>query len=287
MAAYAEHFGDTPALLEEAEVGMLLEPFARTSSPVRRVRHNLTWFKQRHYIAGLLRAYAMCTVASEKERTLLASVAPDFHAVEVIQNCINLGDYAQVPRDPQPGSLIFTGSFRYVANHEAMSWFLQEVFPLIQARLPDTKLTITGDHCDLPLPPAPNVTLTGFVDDVWSLIAGSWISVAPLRSGGGTRVKILEAMALGTPVVATSKGAEGLDVRHGEHILIADTPERYASAVIQLLQDAALRKRLAENAYQVVQADYDWNAVRPRFLDVVERAAGATAPRAVHALPIG
>jgi glycosyltransferase involved in cell wall biosynthesis len=156
-----------------------------------------------------------------------------------------------------------------------MTWFLQEVYPRIQAQAPDVCVTITGDHADLPLPPADNVTLTGFVDDVRPLIASAWVSLVPIRVGGGTRLKILEAMALGTPVVTTSKGAEGLDAKHGEHLLIANSPEAFAEAVIRLLQEPGLRQRLADKAYQLVQERYDLAALMPRFLDLVERVAHA------------
>jgi glycosyltransferase involved in cell wall biosynthesis len=154
-----------------------------------------------------------------------------------------------------------------------MTWFLQEVYPRIRAQAPDVSLTITGDHAGLPLPPADHVTLTGFVDDVRPLIAAAWVSLVPLRVGGGTRLKILEAMALGTPVVATSKGAEGLDAQHGEHLLIANGPEAFAESVIRLLQEPGLRRRMADNAYQLVQEKYDMAALMPRFLDLVERVA--------------
>jgi glycosyltransferase involved in cell wall biosynthesis len=154
-----------------------------------------------------------------------------------------------------------------------MVWFLREVYPHVQAQVTDVRLSITGDHADRPLPPASNVALTGFVDDVRPLIARSWGSVVPLHTGGGTRLKILEAMALGTPVVATPKGAEGLDVQDGEHILIADTPETFAQQVIHLLKKPELRQQLADNAHQLIREKYDWEVVLPRFLDLIERVA--------------
>jgi len=174
---------------------------------------------------------------------------------------------------PEPGTLIFTGSFRYFANHDAMVWFLGQVYPRIQAQAPDVHLTITGDHANLPLPCTEGVTLTGFVEDVRPLIATAWISVVPLRLGGGTRLKILEAMALGTPVIATSKGAEGLEAQQEEHLLIADTPEAFVEAVVRVLKEPELRRRLTDNAYQLVRDKYDWAVVMPRFLNLVERVA--------------
>jgi len=103
------------------------------------------------------------------------------------------------------------------------------------------------------------------------LIASAWASIAPLQQGGGTRLKILEALALQTPVVATSKGAEGLDARHDEHLLIADAPDEFANQVVRLLQDPALRQRLAANGARLVSEQYDWANVMPRFLNLVEQ----------------
>ncbi|GAB4543403.1 MAG: glycosyltransferase family 4 protein [Anaerolineae bacterium] len=275
MASYGPCFQGLPALLEEVEVGVPYEQFARATSLWRRFRYGLTWAKHRAYLARLLRHFKACTVVSEQERRLLSRAIPGYQAIEVVPNCINLVEYSDVRESPQANSLIFTGSFRYFANHDAMTWFLQEVYPPIRAQVPEVRLTITGDHAGRPLPAADNVTLTGFVDDVRPLIASAWISLVPIRVGGGTRLKILEAMALGTPVVATSKGAEGLDVQDGEHILIADTPEAFARAVLRLLADPGLRSRLADNASKLVRDRYDWAAVMPGFLDLIERVAHA------------
>jgi glycosyltransferase involved in cell wall biosynthesis len=274
VASYGRQFGGLPALFEEVEVGVLYERFAQAGSLPARFRHGLTWAKHRRYLTSLLRCFTACTVASDAEYRLVSEAVPNFKAVEVIPNCINLTDYRDVSQVPQPNSLIFTGSFRYFANHDAMVWFLGEVLPRLQTQLPDVGLTITGDHANLPLPTAKNVTLTGLVDDVRPLLASAWASVVPLRLGGGTRLKILEAMALRTPVVATSKGAEGLDVKSGENLLIADTPDAFAEAVLRLLQEPRLRQHLADKAYQLVAKKYDWAVTMPRFLELVERVSG-------------
>ncbi|GIK57619.1 MAG: glycosyl transferase family 1 [Chloroflexota bacterium] len=272
-AGYSDCFQGVPALLEEVEVALLRERYTQATALQDKARHGLTWAKQKRYLKRLLADFRACTVVSEQEKALVAEVSPAYRDVTVIPNCINLAEYKAVAVKPEPNRLIFTGSFRYHANHEAMTWFLGEVFPLILAKAPDVQLTITGDHANLPLPSLKNVTLTGFVDDVRTLIASSWLSLSPLLVGGGTRLKILEAMALHTPVVATSKGAEGLDARPGEHLLIADTPQAYAEAVLLLWRDPALRQRLADNAYQFVAEQYDCAVTIPRFLALVERVA--------------
>jgi glycosyltransferase involved in cell wall biosynthesis len=112
--------------------------------------------------------------------------------------------------------------------------------------------------------------LSGYVEDVRPLVAGARVCVAPIRQGGGTRIKILEAMALGTPVVATSKGAEGLEVIEGEHILLADDPAGFANSTLRLLRDAELRQRLATNARRLVEQRYDWAQIGKQFVALVE-----------------
>jgi polysaccharide biosynthesis protein PslH len=118
-----------------------------------------------------------------------------------------------------------------------------------------------------------NVTLTGFVEDVRPMIARAWVSLVPILQGGGTRLKILEAMALRTPVVSTWKGAEGLDVQNDVDILIADEPEKFAEMVVRLLKEPELHHRLAENAYKLVATKYNWSIVIPRVLNLIGEVA--------------
>lgn len=270
-ASYRGYFRNLPALFEEAEVGVYYDKFESATSLGQKLRNGLTLVKHRHYLAGLLRDYRACTVASEREKHLLSQVAPTYRSIEVIPNFINLADYTDVNVSPRPNSLIFTGPFRYFANHEAMVWFIQEVYPVIQAQVPDVHLTITGDHANLPLPPASNLTLAGSVNDIRPLVASSWVSLVPVRTGGGTRLKILEAMALGTPVVSTSKGAEGLEVSDGQHLLIGDTSQEFADQVLRLIRDQALRQAIVDRARRFVKEKYDWAVIMPRFESLVER----------------
>jgi glycosyltransferase involved in cell wall biosynthesis len=111
------------------------------------------------------------------------------------------------------------------------------------------------------------------VPDVLPLIASATVSIAPILTGGGSRLKILEAMALRSPVVTTSKGAEGLDVQHGEHLIIADTPDLFAKAISDLIQRSELREHLCENAYRLVLDKYNWEVVLPAFLQIVDQVA--------------
>jgi polysaccharide biosynthesis protein PslH len=144
--------------------------------------------------------------------------------------------------------------------------------PKVLEQVPDARLLITGDHAGLTLPPAPNVTLTGYVPDIKSLMASSVGQHCSVAERGGTRLKILESMAIGTPVIATSKGAEGLDAIPGEHLLIADTPDAFAEQVIKTLGDRGIRDRFSVNGKRLVKEKYNWDTQMPRFLKLVEDA---------------
>ncbi|NTW12816.1 MAG: glycosyltransferase [Anaerolineales bacterium] len=266
MAAYYPYFQDVPAVFEELEIGLFHDQAFSVDGRIR-LRQALTWFKLRTYLSRLLDSFQAVTVVSARERDLLARNFPRYRRpVEVIPNCLNMDEYKNVTAEKKANTLIFAGPFKYHANYDAMKWFVGEVFPLILERIPDAHLIITGDHQNLPLPSTNNITLAGYVDDVKSLVASGTVGIAPLLSGGGTRLKILEAMALGTPVVATSKGAEGLDARRGEHLLIADSAGDFAESTVRLLREAGLRQQIAANSQKMVREKYDWEGIMPAFL---------------------
>jgi polysaccharide biosynthesis protein PslH len=275
MAAYHQSFKGIPAIFEEVELGIYL-PEGDPSQPVaRRVRRATTWAKHRRFMARLLDNFMLCTVVSDVERKLLAAAVPGYRNVHVVPNSVDAQPPSDGRADRPADSLIFTGSLRYAPNHDAMSWFLADIFPAIRARVPGARLTITGEVGSHAPAPSSDLVLTGHVADVRSLVARSAISIAPIRLGGGTRLKILEAMAVRTPVVATTKAAEGLGARHGEHLLIADTPREFAAAVSSLLHDPARARDMAERAWGFCQARYDSAVVIPQFLRLVDHATAA------------
>lgn len=272
MAAYYPYFEDIPAIFEDLELGLSLDD-SHCTDWKKYIRHALTSLKLRAYLALLLDAFRVVTVVSNQEKELVQRNFPNARNVLVIPNCVNIENYKDIHVESKPNTLVFTGSFRYHVNYEAMLWFVGEVFPLVLEKIPSTELIITGDHANLPLPLIKNVTLAGYVDDIKSLIASSTVALAPLWSGGGTRLKILEAMAVGTPVIATSKGAEGLEAIQGEHLFLADDPVHFAEAVVQLLQDIELRSNISINARQLVMEKYNWLSVMPAFLVLVKEVS--------------
>ncbi len=264
-----------PRILEDLEVLVLHEQPMQSSSRFHRWRYRLTWLKFRRYVAGLVRQFDACTVVSDKERALVAQVVPDGR-IDVIPNGLDLSDYAGSFGPPEPDTLIFTGVLAYHANYDALQFFLAEVWPRVRAQRPNARLRVTGRLDGIALGGLAvdaNVEFTGYLPDIRPAVAASWLSIAPLRVGGGTRLKILESMALGTPVVATSKGAEGLDVTSGRDILLADAPDEFVESVLCLLDAPQLRERLATNGRQIVAEKYDWNQIGQRFNALVEQVA--------------
>jgi glycosyltransferase involved in cell wall biosynthesis len=274
-AAYAPWFGAAPALFEEVELGALHGQLVQGTA-AQRWRARLMWAKYRRYLRRLLPRFRACTVVSERERQLLAGVLGHERGVQVLPNGVLASSYGTATAAAQPDTLIFTGSLRYGPNHDGMRWFVGDVWPLIRRARPAARLLITGDHADLPLPAAAGVERTGFVDDVRPLLSSAWLAVAPIFAGGGTRVKILEAMAAGTPVVATTKGAEGIAAVAGQHLLLADDPGAFAAQVVALLSDAALRARLAEAARRLIEQRYDWRILGTQLEELVRGVAERT-----------
>jgi glycosyltransferase involved in cell wall biosynthesis len=273
MAAYAPYFKDLPAIFEELEIGLSLPDSNRPAGWRERLRRRAGWFKHRGYLSRLLKNFRAVTVVSDAEKELALRNVRNAPKVAVIPNCLNMDEYRDVRAQPMPNTLIFSGSFRYRVNYEAMQWFVAEVFPLVLDKLPSANLIVTGDHAGLSLPSRRNVTLAGHVDDIRSLIASSTVALAPLWSGGGTRLKILESLALGTPVVSTHKGAEGLDVVHGKSALLADDPVEFANSVIRVLENSELRRNLSEAGRRLVGERYSFEGMSAAFEDLLQSIA--------------
>jgi glycosyltransferase involved in cell wall biosynthesis len=168
--------------------------------------------------------------------------------------------------------LVFVGSMDWMPNIDGMRWFLAHVFPLIRQGKPDCRLAIVGRNPPQALLDAAKdsyITITGTVPDVRPFLWQSALSVVPLRVGGGTRLKIFEAMAAGTPVISTTIGAEGLPVRHGETIQIADTAQQFAADCLHLLAEPQNRLEMAQQATELVVRNYSWEQVTKGFERII------------------
>ncbi len=219
--------------------------------------------------AGLCRNVShvlACSLADSDKLAQLDHATP----ITTIPNAIRVKDYqgkvgqAAIPHP----ALVFTGKMDFRPNVDAALWLAGDILPRIRQRLPGAHLTIVGQkpHSRLDaLRSRDDVTLTGFVPDVKPYLAAADVYVAPLRMGSGTRFKLLEAMAMGKPIVSTRLGAEGLSVQDGREMRLADRAEEFAGAVIDLLNDERRRRALGEQARRLVSDSYDWGAVIPKL----------------------
>lgn len=215
--------------------------------------------------AQACRKATFVTCVSHEDAAALQQLAPGLKPT-VAPNGIFVEEYANIRAKVKPDTLVFTGKMDYRPNVDAVIWFANDILPLIQRERPQAKFVIVGQK---PLPAVqqlaerPGVVVTGAVDDARPYIAEASVYVAPLRMGGGTRFKLLEAMALQRPIVSTTVGAEGFGVENGKQLLLADAPEAFAKEVLGLLSDAAKGAALAEAGYAFVQG-YDWQTIVPK-----------------------
>lgn len=230
----------------------------------------IQWRKLRGYERLLCRSANRVVVVSEQDRLALKSLDKNLD-ITVIPNGIDLDYYALRSKQPrnQVPRLVFSGKMDYRPNVDAILWFYHEVLPLVR-RKHEVTVDIVGmnPHQRLDrLRQDPGIRLTGTVPDVRPFLTAADLYLVPMRVGGGTRFKVLEALALGLPTVSTSLGAEGIPVEHGRHILIADRPEDFAQEILRLLnkdkESEAMRKRLIRNGREFVAAMFGWNTILP------------------------
>lgn len=202
--------------------------------------------------------------------------------MQVIPTGVDTAYFANDAPAADSRTVVFTGSMDWLPNDDAMQFFVRDILPIVRADESDAALSIVG-RAPTPavraLAKTSGVTVTGRVDDVRPYMSAASVYAVPLRIGGGTRLKIFEAMAMGLPVVSTSVGAEGLPVTPGVHFLLADDARSFADAIVTLFRDPALRRRLGEAGRALVKTHYDWSAVA----GTLEDALSGVRVRAAHA----
>jgi glycosyltransferase involved in cell wall biosynthesis len=234
----------------------------KTRSPFRKLHYYDEYRKFAWEEIANYRNQDALFLTSARDKELIDCSLPDMPKF-VVPNGVDASYFTPSPQEPEPFSLVFTGAMSYFPNNDAAVYFLDNVFPLILREIPEAKFHIVGIQ-----PPkellkrnSSNVVVTGYVDDVRPYVYRSSAFVVPLRMGGGTRLKVLEAMAMRKPIVSTSIGCEGINVRQEESILIADDPETFARSVVRVLRDAELRRRLTEAGYELMKNEYEWEVI--------------------------
>ena len=189
---------------------------------------------------------------------------------------VDLEFFSPPTKPRKPRSLVFLGSMDWMANIDGVTFFAQEILPLVRHKYPDVELTVVGRN---PPPKIKSletadgrVRVTGTVDDVRPFLAEAAVMIVPLRVGGGTRIKIFEGMATAIPVVSTRIGAEGLPVTHGENILLADAPQDFAGQIAALFERPERAVCIGANGRALVQSQFSWEAVNQVFVAHCQRA---------------
>jgi glycosyltransferase involved in cell wall biosynthesis len=235
----------------------LLRRRADTGSPLRRayLRHQADLVEriEREWLPRV----ALNPAVSEDDARALRALAPAAR-VAVVPNGVDVEYFA--PRDEPQSGCVFVGGTSWHPNRDALRWFVRDIMP----RLGGATVTWVGRATEAEqreFANVPGLTLTGYVDDVRPFVARAACYIAPLRVGGGTRLKLLDAWAMGKAIVSTSIGAEGLGARHDENMLLADDADAFAAAVTRVLGDEALRRRLGAAARHAAEARFSWTVI--------------------------
>jgi glycosyltransferase involved in cell wall biosynthesis len=206
----------------------------------------------------------------------------------VIPTGVDVDYFQPIPGKESPSCLVFTGSMDWLPNEDAILFFVDAILPLIKQQCPDASLEVVGRSPSRKLQALAqtekSLHLTGWVDDIRPFVARGAVCIVPLRIGGGTRLKIFEAMAMNKAVISTSVGAEGLPVCSGKNILLADTPSAFADSVISLLRDSNQRHRLGSAARVLVQENYSWSKIVESFILTLQDAVISSKPRSISSL---
>jgi sugar transferase (PEP-CTERM/EpsH1 system associated) len=251
-------------------------------NPVARFLLAQQWKRMLRFEKDALARFDLALAVSNADRDTFQRLYPDAlqTPAHVVQTGVDTSYFVPSPAPERRAHLVFTGSMDWLPNEDGMQYFVREILPRIRQVEPDATLSIIG-RAPTPavrrLADAPGVEVTGRVDDVRPHIAAGAVYVVPLRIGGGTRLKIFEAMAMGKAVVSTTVGAEGLPVTSGRNIVVADEPARFAQAVVHMIRDVDARRQIEAEARRIVVERYDWSAVAQDFEEALARVvAGGT-----------
>ena len=234
-----------------------------TSNPFYKLAYWTQQLAFQRYERVLSPKFDAVTCTSDIDAAVFQQHCPE-DAIEIIPNGVDVTHYQPDFSTEVPAHLIYIGSMDWYPNEDAVGFFADEVLPRIQENVPEVRFSIVGGNPSArvqKLVEREGVVVTGRVPEIKPYFAEATVFVVPLRIGSGTRLKILEALAMGKAIVSTSVGAEGLDLKDSEEIFIADEPSAFADAVTRLLTDVPLRRRIGENGRARVEQDYDWRSI--------------------------
>lgn len=264
-----------PVILFQHNVETILwRRMARTEkAPWNKLSYSIEAWKMGSYETLTLQRFQHVIAVSENDRKEMLELSPGC-SITVVPTGVDTELYRSSPSVSGNSTVVlFTGSMDWEPNIDAMEYFCQEIWPTVLAAFPDAHFQIVGrnPHPRVRRLASASVEVTGTVPSVADYLRSATVVIVPLRIGGGTRLKIFEAMAMAKALVSTSIGAEGLDVADGRDLMIADNAQAFAAAIVRLLQDPALRQNY-EQAAAALAARYDWSQIAQRFAEVLQDA---------------
>lgn len=271
---------DCPSVLFQHNVEALIwkRHYESQTNPLKKAYLYRQWLKMRTFERQACSRFDSVVAVSREDRELIQQ---DYRVKTVFDVPTGVDTAFFRPNgkvQSRPNSLVFTGSMDWLPNEDAIRYFTEQIMPRIKQELPNVVLTVVGRD---PYPALkelskrdPAVIVTGRVDDVRPYMDDAAVYIVPLRIGGGTRLKIFEAMAMEKAIVSTTIGAEGLPVKEGVELLLADTPEEFAQAVVRVLGQQDLATELGQRAATRVRREFGWDKVAEKFAAICERAGG-------------
>jgi len=261
------------------EYEIMQRTFETERSPLRKLLAKSEWRKYYKHEIENCEKFDTCLTTSQRDADILSARLGSDTKFEVIPNGVDSDFFRPVNQPRNTDLILFTGTISYYPNVEGILWFAKHVWPIIKQKRPSTQFCIAGKS-----PPSeiqtlasdPSIEVTGAVDDMRDYYAKASVVVVPLRVGGGTRLKILEAMAMEKAIVSTGVGAEGIDYTNKSDILIEDDPEAFADATIRVLSDDELRNTLQSQGRTLVERLYDWKAVTGKLCRIFENNKATT-----------
>jgi glycosyltransferase involved in cell wall biosynthesis len=266
----------TPAVLfqHNVETALWRRMASTETNPVKQFAYRIEAAKMARYERLSLAKFHHVIAVSDHDRQQMLAMDPEC-AITVVPTGVDTQKYpVSPPAHADPPRIVFTGSMDWEPNLDAVTYFCLDVFPRVRAEYPAALFQIVGrnPHPRVQQLASEHVQVTGTVPSVAEYLRDATLVIVPLRIGGGTRLKIFEAMAMGKALVSTSIGAEGLDVQSGRDLILADDPAAFADAILSLIRDASLRQQY-ERAAATLAAQYDWSRIVQRFAEVLQKAS--------------
>jgi glycosyltransferase involved in cell wall biosynthesis len=279
MAQYAERISGAGKILDAHNALWLLYKrlWETMAFGPRKWLLGRDWRLLKQYEGEICRRFEGLLTVSKEDKIALEEASGQSLEATVIPIAIDTDEVVEVHRCSEADHILHIGTMFWPPNIDGILWFLREIFPLIKAQRPQ----ITFDVVGAKPPPeiiayssnSSGVNVTGYVMDPTAYYEATGVMVVPLRAGGGMRVKILTALAQGLPIVSTTLGCEGIDVEPGKHLLVADTPEAFAQATLELLEDRSLANELGSNGRRLIQSTYDYRAACRPLETLYQQAA--------------